>query len=125
MLRGDVHASIDTVIAMLGPNRQEQVVPIAVSTANRIEALSNMPTLKEAGVDATLEAWNALYAPRATPAAVVQALNRAAITALGDPAIKAMLVHDGADPMGGPPEDLAAPMRRDRPIVRSLGLAPQ
>jgi tripartite-type tricarboxylate transporter receptor subunit TctC len=60
---------------------------------------------------------------------VVQVLNAAANTALADPAIRAMLVHDGADPMGGPPEDLLALMRRDRamwePVVRSLGLSAQ
>ncbi|MCR0985462.1 Bug family tripartite tricarboxylate transporter substrate binding protein [Roseomonas populi] len=129
LLRGDVQASIDTVTAVLGPIRQGQMAPVAISTESRSESLGNVPTLKELGVDATLEAWNALYAPRGTPAAAVAVLNRVANTALADPAIRAMLVHDGADPLGGRPEDLAALMRRDRaiwePIVRSLGLAPQ
>jgi tripartite-type tricarboxylate transporter receptor subunit TctC len=129
LLRGDVQASIDTVTAALGPIRQEQMSPIAISTGGRSGALPDVPTLKEMGVDVTLEAWNALYAPRNTPAPVVQLLNGAVNTALADASIKAMLTQDGADPMGGPPADLVALMRRDRaiwePIVRSLGLTVQ
>jgi tripartite-type tricarboxylate transporter receptor subunit TctC len=129
LLRGDVQASIDTVTAVLGSARSGQTVPVAISTGKRSESLPQVPTLREAGVDMELEAWNALYAPRGTAAVVVQVLNAAANTALADPAIRAMLVHDGADPMGGPPDDLLALMRRDRamwePVVRSLGLSAQ
>ena len=129
LLRDDVQASIDTVTAALGPIRQGQMTAVAISTGSRSDSISDVPTLKEAGVDATLEAWNALYAPRGTPPATVQILNQAVNSALADPAIKAILVNDGADPLGGTPEDLAVLMRRDRaiwePIVRSLGLAPQ
>jgi tripartite-type tricarboxylate transporter receptor subunit TctC len=129
LLRGDVQASIDTVTAVLGSARSGQTVPVAISTGKRSESLPQVPTLREAGADVELEAWNALYAPRGTAAVVVQVLNAAANTALADPAIRAMLVHDGADPMGGPPEDLLALMRRDRamwePVVRSLGLSAQ
>jgi tripartite-type tricarboxylate transporter receptor subunit TctC len=56
-------------------------------------------------------------------------MNRTVNEALADPTIKATMVQDGADPLGGTPEDLAALMRRDRaiwePIVRSLGLTAQ
>lgn len=129
LLRNDVQASIDTITAALGPIRQGQVSAIAISTDKRSESLPEVPTLKEAGVDVTLEAWNALYGPRGTPAPVVQALNRAVNAALGDEVIRAGMVQDGADPLGGSPADLAALMRRDRaiwePIVRNLGLTAQ
>ena len=129
LLRNDVQASIDTVTAALGPIRQGQVAPIAISTDSRTESLAEVPTLKGSGVDVTLVAWNALYAPRSTPPAVVQLMNRVVNEALADPAIKANMVQDGADPLGGTPADLAALMRRDRaiwePIVRSLGLTAQ
>ena len=129
LLRNDVQASIDTITAALGPIRQGQVTPIAISTDRRSESLPELPTLKEAGVDVTLEAWNALYGPRGTPAPVVQALNKAVNAALDDQAIHAAMVQDGADPLGGAPADLAALMQRDRaiwePIVRNLGLTAQ
>ncbi len=129
LLRGDVQASIDTVTAVLGSVRSGQTVPLAISLGKHSESLPDLPTLREAGVDMELEAWNALYAPRGTPASVVQRLNGAANAALADADIQAVLVRDGADPMGGTPEDLSALMRRDRaiwePMVRSLGLTAQ
>ncbi|MCG7359680.1 tripartite tricarboxylate transporter substrate binding protein [Roseomonas sp. ACRSG] len=129
LLRNDVQASIDTITAALGPIRQGQMSAIAISTDRRSESLPEVPTLKEAGVDVTLEAWNALYGPRNTPAPVVQVLNRAVNAALGDEVVRAGMVQDGADPLGGTPADLAALMRRDRaiwePIVRDLGLTAQ
>ncbi|MFC3124424.1 Bug family tripartite tricarboxylate transporter substrate binding protein [Pseudoroseomonas globiformis] len=129
LLRNDVQASIDTITAVLGPIRQGQVTAIAISTDKRSESLPELPTLKEAGVDATLEAWNALYGPRGMPAPVVQVLNRAVNAALNDHAVRAAMVQDGADPLGGAPADLAALMQRDRaiwePIVRNLGLTAQ
>ncbi|MCQ4158624.1 tripartite tricarboxylate transporter substrate binding protein [Roseomonas sp. GC11] len=129
LLRNDVQVSIDTVTAALAPIRQGQVTALALSTARRSESLPDLPTLAEAGVEVALEAWNALYAPRGTPPAIIQALNRAVNTALGEPAIHAAMVQDGADPLGGTPADLAALMRRDRalwePVIRKLGLAAQ
>jgi tripartite-type tricarboxylate transporter receptor subunit TctC len=129
LVRNDVQASIDTITAALGPIRQGQVTAIALSTEKRSESLPELPTLAESGVDVTLEAWNALYGPRGTPAPVVQALNKAVNAALDDQAIHAAMVQDGADPLGGTPADLAALMRRDRaiwePIVRNLGLTAQ
>jgi tripartite-type tricarboxylate transporter receptor subunit TctC len=129
LLRNDVQASIDTITAALGPIRQGQVAAIAISTDRRSESLPELPTLKEAEVDVTLEAWNALYGPLGLPAPVVQVLNRAVNAALDDQAMHAAMVQDGADPLGGRPADLAALMRRDRaiwePIVRNLGLSAQ
>jgi tripartite-type tricarboxylate transporter receptor subunit TctC len=129
LLRNDVQASIDTVTAVLGPIRQGQMAGIAISTDRRSESVADVPTLKESGIDVTLEAWNALYGPRGTPAGVVQLLNRAVNQGLADPVIRAGMVQDGADPLGGTPADLAALMRRDRgiwePIVRRLGLTAQ
>lgn len=129
LLRGDVQAVLDTVTATLGPVRSEQAWPVAVSLGQRSGSLPDVPTFREAGIDLDVEAWNALFAPRGTPAEAIRALNAAANAALDDPALRAVLVRDGAEPMGGAPGDLAALMRRDRarwePVIRALGLTAQ
>lgn len=129
LLRNDVQVVVDTVPALLGPIRSQQVKPLATSTERRSKSLDNVPTLKEIGIDVTLEAWNALYAPRGTPVEIIQTMNRAVETALADEALRARLVQDGAEPLGGSPETLVTLMRNDRavwePIVRSLGLIAQ
>lgn len=129
LLRGDVQIVVDTVTALTGAIGSEQVTPIAVSTAQPAASLPNVPTLRTAGVDVVLDAWNALYAPRATPADVIRTLSRATAVALSDTALRDQLIRDGADPMDGTPEEVIAVMARDRgiwgPAVRSLGLAVQ
>lgn len=129
LLRTDVEVVIDTATALLGPIGSEQVWPLAISTEVRSQSLGQVATLKESGVDITLEAWNALYAPRGTPAGIIQTMNRAVQTALANDTLRSRLLEYGADPMAGPPEQLLARMQKDRAVwgttVRNLGLAVQ
>ena len=51
--------------------------PLAVSSARRIAALPDVPTMGEAGLpDMQLTAWSAIFAPRGTPALAVAELRR-------------------------------------------------
>lgn len=62
---------------------------IAVTSGKRVDALPNLPTVAEIGlpsVEFTL--WNALYAPKGTPAAIVEQLNGALRTALKDATVR-------------------------------------
>jgi tripartite-type tricarboxylate transporter receptor subunit TctC len=128
-MRGDVTAAVDTLAAVLGAIRSGQLRPLAVSLGQRSQALPDLPTFREAGVDAEVDAWNAFYAPRNTPREIVVALNAATNAALADPAVRSMAINAGAEPMGGTPEDLARLMRTDRakwePLIRSLGITAQ
>lgn len=125
-LRGDVLAVVDTIASSLGAVRGDRVRPLGVSLGRRSESLPQVPTFREQGVDAEVTAWNAFYAPKRTPAPVVEALNAASNAALRDPALRASIISSGAEPLGGTPEDLAALMRTDRakwqPLIESLGL---
>jgi tripartite-type tricarboxylate transporter receptor subunit TctC len=128
-LRGDVLAVMDTIAASLGAIRGNQVRPLGVSLGRRSESVPQVPTFREQGMDVEATAWNALYAPKGTPAGIVRALNEASNAALADPELRAFVVNSGAEPLGGTPEDLAALMRRDRakwqPVIASLGLRAQ
>jgi tripartite-type tricarboxylate transporter receptor subunit TctC len=125
-LRGDVQGVVDTIASSLGAVQGGRVRPLGVSLGRRSGSLPEVPTFREAGVDAEVTAWNALYAPKGTPAAIVRALNEASNTALANPTLRAALVSSGAEPLGGTPEDLAALMRTDRakwqPVIERLGL---
>jgi tripartite-type tricarboxylate transporter receptor subunit TctC len=117
---------VDTIASSLALVRGERIRPLGVSLGKRSESLPQVPTFREQGVNVEVTAWNALYAQRATPPAVIRALNEASNAALADPALRANIVNSGAEPLGGTPEDLAALMRTDRaawkPIIEALGL---
>lgn len=129
VLRNDVQATLDTLTASLGPVRSGQVRPLAISLGQRSASLPDLATFREAGVDLEVDAWNAFYAPRGTPAEVIRVLNAAANAAMTDPALRDAMVRDGAEPIGGRPEDLTALMQRDRakwgPVIQGLGLTAQ
>lgn len=129
LLRGDVQLLLDTVTGSAAAIGARQIRPLAVSLGRRSGSLPEVPTFGEAGVALEADAWNALYAPRGTPAEIIRALNAAVNAALADQELRATLIRDGAEPLGGTPADLEAMMRRDRatwgPAIRSLGLTAQ
>src|SRR5947207_1782503 len=62
----------------------------AVAAPTRLPALPDVPTSDEAGLPGFhVATWNALFAPKGTPRAIIERLNAAAVTALADPAVRA------------------------------------
>jgi tripartite-type tricarboxylate transporter receptor subunit TctC len=81
---------------------------LAVAGANRLDALPDTPTTKEAGLpDYIVSGWFALLAPKGTPAAIVAKLNDAVKAAEADPAIRARFQQQGAVPVYLPPAEAA------------------
>ena len=64
-------------------------------TTERSAVLPNLPTTREQGLDVQAYTWNALYAPKGTPDAVVKKLNDAMVAAMTTPA-----VHDRLQGLG-------------------------
>jgi tripartite-type tricarboxylate transporter receptor subunit TctC len=128
-LRNDVLGVVDTIASSLGSIRGDKIRPLGVSLGKRSESLPEVPNFREQGVDVEVTAWNAFFAPKGTPEAIIRALNEASNAALADTTLRASLVNGGAEPLGGTPADLAALMRNDRakwkPVIESLGLRAQ
>lgn len=77
-----------------------QVRAIAVTSANRLNALGDVPALAETPALKGYEVvnWFGLFAPGGTPPAVLDTLNKAALAALKDPALLQALRDQGAEP---------------------------
>ena len=54
-----------------------------------------------------VEVWNAMFAPKDTPAEIVERLNKELNAILADPAVKARIADIGASPFGGSAADFA------------------
>jgi tripartite-type tricarboxylate transporter receptor subunit TctC len=81
---------------------------LAVSTTKRSPAFPEVPTMQEAGVaDFEVDSWYAMLVPAKTPRPIIDRLNKALNTVLAEPAIRAQLLDQGADAVGGTPEALA------------------
>jgi tripartite-type tricarboxylate transporter receptor subunit TctC len=76
---------------------------LAVSSAKPSRSLPGVPTVQDKGF-AGFEAgsWFGFFAPKGTSPSVIATLNKAVNEAL--PGLEAKLVSEGADPVGGSPE---------------------
>src|SRR5215469_10356944 len=73
---------------------------LAVAGANRLDALPNTPTSKEAGLpEYVVSGWFALMVPKGTPPAIVTRLSQEASAALKDQQVREKFELQGAEPM--------------------------
>lgn len=80
---GVVDAVIDQTVTMIPMHKGGNVVAVAVSSSVRLPQIPDVPTFAEGGVpEFGLQVWNALVAPRGTPAAVIERLEKSLATAL-------------------------------------------
>jgi len=76
----------------------KSIKPIAILSKNRSSVLPELPSADEQGLTGfDVPSWYALFAPAATPPAIVQKLNRATVAALDVPAIQQRLQQVGGD----------------------------
>lgn len=89
---------------------------LAVSTVKRSAAFPDVPTMQEAGVpDFEVDSWYAMLVPAKTPKAIIEKLNKALNTVLAEPAIRAQLLEQGAEAVGGTPEALGKTIASELP----------
>jgi tripartite-type tricarboxylate transporter receptor subunit TctC len=101
---------------------------LAVSGEKRFSLMPDVPTFKEAGYNLVALPWYALFAPAGTPNSAIDALSRAAITAIHDPAVRSRLEQMGLEPTGLEPGELARILKADYekwgPVIRASGFKP-
>ena len=78
---------------------------LGVSTKNRSLALPDVPTFAEQGVQGyEFNTWFGFLVAKGTPADIIARLADATDRVLRKPEIRAMMIQQGADPVGGGPE---------------------
>jgi tripartite-type tricarboxylate transporter receptor subunit TctC len=86
---------------------------LAISSAERVKAVGDLPTLKEQGVDVDITAWWGVFAPQATPKPVIEQVNKWFVEVVGSEKTKTFLAQFGGDAMIETPEVGQARMLRD------------
>jgi tripartite-type tricarboxylate transporter receptor subunit TctC len=121
LIRGDVQMMFYPHSA-LGAVLQSGKVSVLASTGEkRSPRTPDTPTMIEAGYpEVTLAAWNGLYAPAATPPAIIDRLNRATRNALEDATTKSRFAELGIEIAFSSPQELAAFTRAEIERYRRL-----
>jgi tripartite-type tricarboxylate transporter receptor subunit TctC len=99
LLGGQVHLLVAPIPQAVGLVREGKLRALGVTTARRLEALPNIPTVGESVPGYEAIGWYGLGAPKNTPLEIVNKLNEATNTALADPKLKARLADLGVEPM--------------------------
>src|SRR5262249_45924259 len=86
---GQVQVMLDTLATSIEHIRSDKLRALAVTSATRLDVLPGIPTVGDfvSGYEAT--GWQGVGAPRSTPAAVIEKLNRELNAVLPEPKMKA------------------------------------
>jgi tripartite-type tricarboxylate transporter receptor subunit TctC len=103
LLAGQVHVMFPNIVVSIEYIRAGRLRALAVTAATRSEALPDVPTVDEFVPGYEASGWSGLGAPKATPAEIVEKLNKEINAALADPKIKARLADLGGAPLVGSP----------------------
>ncbi|MCK6403589.1 MAG: tripartite tricarboxylate transporter substrate binding protein [Sphaerotilus natans subsp. sulfidivorans] len=126
VISGNVDLYMASVPTLIGQIRNGKLRALAVTSARRVDDLPSVATINESGFkgfDAVT--WFGLLAPAGTPRDVVARLNAEFNKALQNPELRRRLGDEGADAVGGTPEQFAALIRDEIPrwgrVVRESG----
>ncbi len=127
VIGGQVQLTIDTITATRGQVAGGKLKALAVTSLKSTELMPGVKSVAEQGLEGfEMTAWNALYAPRGTPQAIVDALNAAMTKILAEPETRARLLQLGIEPVGGSPAQLVALEKAERakwgPLIKAAGL---
>ena len=117
VISGQVQLYVSSVPSVLSQIRNGKLRALAVTSEKRVDDLPQTPTVGEAGYQGfDAVTWFGFLAPAGTPKEAVARLNAEFNKALQQPELRKRLGDEGADPLGGTPEQFAQVIRDD--IVR-------
>ncbi len=126
LLGGHVMSMFVTIPSGAPHMRAGRLRALAVASAQRSQALPEVPALGETVKGYDMTTWYSLHAPPKTPRDIVARINAAVNVALNDPQIRQRLTGDGAILKPLSPEDFAAFFRieyeRWGPVIRKYGI---
>jgi tripartite-type tricarboxylate transporter receptor subunit TctC len=97
LVGGQVDYMCDQIVNAVPQINGGTIKAYAVATPERNPSLPDVPTTAEAGLPAfRAQAWNAIFAPKGTPAPVIARLNAAAVKALDDEGARKRLLDLGS-----------------------------
>jgi tripartite-type tricarboxylate transporter receptor subunit TctC len=126
LLAGRVQFMFATIPSVISQIKAGKLKALAVSSLKRSRSLPEIPTVSERGYpDFEAGSWFGFFVPRGTPAAVIAEINRAVNEVLDDKTIQERMIQEGADPVGGTPEQFGAFVRKEyekwKIVVRDSG----
>jgi tripartite-type tricarboxylate transporter receptor subunit TctC len=117
LLSGVVSMAIPGTAGMVGHIKAGRLRALAVTGAARSPQLPDVPTAMESGVPGyEAYVWMGLLAPKGTPPAIVERLNREVVAVLGEDAVKRYMANAGIEIVGSTSADFGTFYRAERDL---------
>jgi tripartite-type tricarboxylate transporter receptor subunit TctC len=128
LIGGHVQVIFSDLSSSIEHIRAGKLRPLAVTTATRLAALPDIPTLAEFLPGYEASAWTGFGAPKKTPPEIIERLNKEVNAVLADPKFNAKLAEFGATGLAGSPADfgklIANETEKWAEVVKSSGMKP-
>jgi tripartite-type tricarboxylate transporter receptor subunit TctC len=109
LIGGQVQLMFDSLPSSMPHIKSGAIRPLAVTTRKRSAALPDVPTVAESGYpDFIISTWYGVWAPAATPPAIVQRIAREIAAIVRQPDVREQFASLGAEPVGNTPEEFTA-----------------
>ncbi|OZI37372.1 ABC transporter substrate-binding protein [Bordetella genomosp. 10] len=113
-LSGTVDVFFSSAAAAIPMIQSGKLRALAVTTAERIPTLPDVPTVQESGVpDYAVPLWHGLIAPKGTPPEIVEKINAAVNSALQSTDLAEKLKAEGLTPAGGTSAEFASIIKNE------------
>ena len=130
LVGGQIDMVFETVAAARPMIDAKRVKVLGVTASQPLASLPGIPTLAEAGVPKfEMQSWQGVFAPAATPKAIVERLSRELAAIVAMPAVQDKLRNLGVEPDGRQTEAFAAFQRAEiakwGKVIRDAGIQPE
>lgn len=105
LLSGRVQVMFDNMPSAISHIKAGTLRALAVTTATRSNELPDVPTVADTVKGYEASAWFGIGAPKNTPAAIIDKLNKEVNAILAEPAMKARIAEMGGVTLTGSPAD--------------------
>jgi len=126
LIGGQVQVGFATMVASINYIRADKLRPLAVTTASRSPLLPDLPTVADFIPGYEASSAFGVAAPKDTPPAIVEALNKQVNLGLADATIAARFADLGGVPLTGSAADygkfLAADVEKWAKVIRAAGI---
>jgi tripartite-type tricarboxylate transporter receptor subunit TctC len=128
LMGGQVQVVFSPLPSTIGFIKAGTLRPLAVTTATRSDAAPDIPAMGESVPGYEASSWQGVGAPRNTPAAIIDALNREINAVTADPKMKARLADLGGTVLSGSSADfgklIADETDKWAKVIKSAGIKP-
>ncbi len=127
LLSGQIQLTFTGILTARPHITSQRLRALAVTSPQRAKAAPEFPTMMEAGVQ-NFEAtqWHGLLAPKGTPLAIVDLLNREIVKIVRQPDVAQRMASDGTEPVGSSRQQFASFIKNDyerwQGVVKRAGI---